>query len=64
MQIIKTTLTSKSNLLDLETCQVLQKIDPIFFWEAAQMYERKNARTAASLVIALPKELTLDNELN
>lgn len=31
---------------------------PDLFWEAAQMYERKNARTAASLVIALPKELT------
>lgn len=31
---------------------------PDQFWEAAQLYERSNARTATSLVIALPKELT------
>jgi ribosomal protein L14E/L6E/L27E len=30
---------------------------PDQFWEAAQLYERSNARTATSLVIALPKEL-------
>jgi len=30
---------------------------PDLFWEAAHLYERSNARTATSLVIALPKEL-------
>lgn len=31
---------------------------PDQFWEAAQLHERSNARTATSLVIALPKELS------
>lgn len=31
---------------------------PDQFWEAAHTYERSNARTATSLVIALPKELS------
>lgn len=30
---------------------------PDQFWEAAHLYERSNARTATSLIIALPKEL-------
>lgn len=31
---------------------------PDLFWEAAELYERKNGRTSTSLVLALPKELT------
>jgi len=31
---------------------------PDQFWEAAELYERKNGRTSTSLVIALPKELS------
>lgn len=31
---------------------------PDQFWEAAHLYERSNARTATSLIIALPKELS------
>lgn len=31
---------------------------PDQFWEAAELYERKNGRTATSIVLALPKELT------
>jgi hypothetical protein len=36
---------------------------PDLFWEAAHNYERKNARTAASQVIALPKELTVQQRI-
>jgi hypothetical protein len=36
---------------------------PDLFWEAAHVYERKNARTAASQVIALPKELTVQQRI-
>lgn len=36
---------------------------PDIFWEAAHNYERKNARTAASQVIALPKELTVQQRI-
>lgn len=36
---------------------------PDRFWEAAHDYERKNGRTAASLVIALPKELTSEQRI-
>ena len=36
---------------------------PDQFWEAAHNYERKNARTAASQVIALPKELTVQQRI-
>ena len=31
---------------------------PDQFWESAELYERKNGRTATSIVLALPKELT------
>ena len=36
---------------------------PDQFWEAAHVYERKNARTAASQIIALPKELTVQQRI-
>ena len=36
---------------------------PDLFWESAHIYERKNARTAASLVIALPKELSVQQRI-
>ena len=36
---------------------------PDLFWEAAHNYERKNARTAASQVIALPKELSVQQRI-
>ena len=36
---------------------------PDLFWEAAHVYERKNARTATSLVIALPKELSVQQRI-
>mgnify|MGYP003465107834 FL=1 len=36
---------------------------PDLFWEAAHNYERKNARTAASQVIALPKELSVKQRI-
>ena len=36
---------------------------PDLFWEAAHNYERKNARTAASQIIALPKELTVQQRI-
>ena len=36
---------------------------PDLFWEAAHIYERKNARTAASQVIALPKELSVQQRI-
>lgn len=36
---------------------------PDIFWEAAHNYERKNARTAASQVIALPKELSVQQRI-
>ena len=36
---------------------------PDLFWEATHNYERKNARTAASQVIALPKELTVQQRI-
>lgn len=31
---------------------------PDQFWQSAELYERKNGRTATSIVLALPKELT------
>ena len=31
---------------------------PDQFWQAAELYERKNGRTSTSLIIALPKELS------
>lgn len=36
---------------------------PDKFWEAAHDYERKNGRTAASQVIALPKELSVEQRI-
>ncbi len=36
---------------------------PDQFWEAAELYERKNGRTATSLVLALPKELTPEQRI-
>lgn len=36
---------------------------PDRFWEAAHDHERKNGRTATSLVIALPKELTPEQRI-
>jgi hypothetical protein len=36
---------------------------PDQFWEAAELYERKNGRTATSLVLALPKELTVQQRI-
>lgn len=36
---------------------------PDLFWQAAHDHERKNARTAASQVIALPKELTVQQRI-
>ena len=36
---------------------------PDQFWESAELYERKNGRTATSLVIALPKELTIEQRI-
>ena len=36
---------------------------PDLFWEATHNDERKNARTAASQVIALPKELTVQQRI-
>lgn len=32
---------------------------PAEFWDAAEVYERSNGRTCSSLVVALPKELTM-----
>lgn len=32
---------------------------PAEFWQAAEVYERSNGRTCSSLVVALPKELTV-----
>lgn len=32
---------------------------PAEFWDAAEIYERSNGRTCSSLVVALPKELTV-----
>lgn len=36
---------------------------PDLFWQAAHDHERKNARTAASQVIALPKELSVQKRI-
>ena len=36
---------------------------PDQFWEAAELYERKNGRTATSIVLALPKELTPEQRI-
>ena len=36
---------------------------PDQFWEAAELYERKNGRTATSLVLALPKELSVEQRI-
>ena len=36
---------------------------PDLFWEAAELYERKNGRTATSIVLALPKELTPEQRI-
>lgn len=36
---------------------------PDLFWQAAHDHERKNARTAASQVIALPKELSVQQRI-
>lgn len=36
---------------------------PDLFWEAAELYERKNGRTATSIVLALPKELTAEQRI-
>ena len=36
---------------------------PDKFWEAAELYERKNGRTATSIVLALPKELTAEQRI-
>ena len=36
---------------------------PDQFWEAAELYERKNGRTATSIVLALPKELTQEQRI-
>lgn len=36
---------------------------PDQFWEAAELHERKNGRTATSLVLALPKELTVQQRI-
>lgn len=36
---------------------------PDQFWEAAELHERKNGRTATSLVLALPKELSVEQRI-
>ena len=36
---------------------------PDQFWEAAELYERKNGRTATSIVLALPKELSVEQRI-
>ena len=36
---------------------------PDQFWESAELYERKNGRTATSIVLALPKELTPEQRI-
>lgn len=36
---------------------------PDQFWESAELYERKNGRTATSLVLALPKELSVEQRI-
>ena len=36
---------------------------PDKFWESAELYERKNGRTATSIVLALPKELTAEQRI-
>ena len=36
---------------------------PDLFWESAELYERKNGRTATSIVLALPKELTPEQRI-
>lgn len=36
---------------------------PDQFWEAAELYERKNGRTSTSIVLALPKELTQEQRI-
>ena len=36
---------------------------PDQFWESAELYERKNGRTATSIVLALPKELTAEQRI-
>lgn len=37
--------------------------DPTVFWQAADLYERKNGRVCSSLVIALPKELNQNQRI-
>nr|WP_180056158.1 MobA/MobL family protein [Acinetobacter sp. YH12142] len=39
------------------------KGNPGTFWQATDMYERSNGRTCSSLVIALPKELTVEQRI-
>lgn len=36
---------------------------PDQFWQSAELYERKNGRTATSLVLALPKELSVEQRI-
>lgn len=36
---------------------------PDQFWESAELHERKNGRTATSLVLALPKELSVEQRI-
>ena len=51
IKITKTIFTKKSNMLNQEICLVFAEKRPDLFWESAHIYERKNARTAASLVV-------------
>lgn len=37
--------------------------NPTVFWEAADLYERKNGRVCASFVVALPKELSAEQRI-
>lgn len=39
------------------------KGNPGTFWQATDIYERSNGRTCSSLVIALPKELTVEQRI-
>jgi hypothetical protein len=37
--------------------------NPEEFWQASDLYERKNGRVCSSLVVALPKELTSEQRI-
>ena len=62
IKITKTIFMKKSVCEIWQHAQLCRKASDLF-WEAAHNYERKNARTAASQIIALPKELTVQQRI-